>query len=122
LAGKTAAIGYLEAADMFPSLPAIFSSQPVTDNTSLLFSYVLQGDSDLDGDADLDDVGGWSTNSTGELGGAAGSTRVWSQGDWDYDGDVDLDDVGKWSVNFTGELGGNVVAPATAKLAQRRRR
>jgi hypothetical protein len=46
-------------------------------------------------------------NFTGELGGGAGATKVWTQGDWDYDGDVDLDDVGRWSVNFTGELGGD---------------
>jgi hypothetical protein len=64
---------------------------------------------------DLDDVGRWSTNFTGELGGTNAS-KVWYDGDWDHDGDVDLDDVGFWSVNFTGELGGGTGSPAGQTL------
>jgi hypothetical protein len=66
----------------------------------------MYGDADLDDDVDLDDVGNWATNFTGELGGTG--TKRWFEGDWDYDSDVDLDDVGRWSGNFTGELGGGV--------------
>jgi hypothetical protein len=66
----------------------------------------LYGDADVDGDVDLDDVGAWAVNFTGELGGTGPTFIFWYQGDWDYDGDVDLDDVGRWSQNFTGELGG----------------
>ena len=76
------------------------------DSTSVLIKFTYSGDADLDGDADGVDIGTWATNFTGELGGAAGATRVWSQGDWDYDGDVDGVDAGLWATAFTGELGG----------------
>jgi len=52
------------------------------------------------------DIGKWSTNFTGDLGGGAGATMTWAQGDWDYDGDVDGVDAGLWSTAFTGDLGG----------------
>jgi hypothetical protein len=83
-----------------------------------LLRYTLDGDADLDTDVDLDDVGRWSINFTGELGGV-GASKVWVEGDWDYDGDADLDDVGKWSVNFTGELGGGLGSPVTSSLSTR---
>src|SRR5262249_50722819 len=82
-----------------------FSGQSVG-NSSMLIKYTYAGDSDLDGDADGVDIGTWATNFTGELGGGAGATRVWTQGDWDYDGDVDGVDAGLWATAFTGELGG----------------
>jgi hypothetical protein len=73
---------------------------------SVLVEFTVFGDADLDADVDLDDVGQWAVNFTGDLGGI-GADKFWFEGDWDYDGDVDLDDVGKWSTNFTGELGGS---------------
>jgi hypothetical protein len=81
------------------------------DNTGFRMRNTLYGDADLDGDVDLEDVGTWSVNFTGELAGTG--PKYWYQGDWDYDGDVDLDDVGWWSRNFTGELGGGA---ATSQL------
>jgi hypothetical protein len=68
-----------------------------------VIQYTFTGDADLDGDVDLEDIGEWSINFTGELGGDG--PKYWFEGDWDYDGDVDLDDVRHWSTNFTGELG-----------------
>jgi hypothetical protein len=103
-AGKTAGLGYSEASAL-PGSPTEFGGQTI-DATAVVIKYTFEGDAQLDGDVDLDDVGPWSVNFTGELGGGAGATKVWGQGDWDNDGDVDLDDVGKWSTNFTGELGG----------------
>jgi hypothetical protein len=82
-----------------------FAGEGVAPN-DILIRYTLTGDADLDGDADGVDIGKWAVNFTGELGGGAGSTKVWSQGDWDYDGDVDGVDAGLWAQAFTGELGG----------------
>jgi hypothetical protein len=92
-----------------------FTLQP----TNMLIRHTLDGDADLDRDVDLDDVGRWSVNFTGELGGSG--TKSWTQGDWDFDDDADLDDVGKWGINFTGELGGGgaglqVHAPVPSRL------
>jgi hypothetical protein len=115
LAGKAAAVGYGEASALPGGTPSTFAGQPV-DATTVVLKYTLSGDTQLDGDVDLDDIGPWSTNFTGELGGGGGATKVWAEGDWDYDGDVDLDDAGKWSVNFTGELGGGGLGPAGQSL------
>src|SRR5262249_33608434 len=75
-------------------------------SSQVRIAYTYRGDGDLDGDADGVDIGTWATNFTGELGGGAGATRIWTQGDWDYDGDVDGVDAGLWATAFTGELGG----------------
>jgi hypothetical protein len=108
----TQAIGYAEASEL-STIPAIFGGG--VDDTSVLIRLTRYGDADLDGDVDLDDVGKWSLNFTGELGGAG--SKLWHEGDWDYDGDVDLDDVGKWSLNFTGELGGGAGGSAELVLS-----
>jgi hypothetical protein len=112
-------IGYGEASLVAPG--GTFLTQPV-DGTAVVMRFTRFGDANLDTDVDLDDIGPWSTNFTGELGVGTG-TKVWTQGDWDYQGDVDLDDVGKWSLNFTGELGGGtgqtVAAPPVRRVQSR---
>ena len=44
----------------------------------MVIKYTLGGDADLDGDVDLDDVGIWSVNFTGELGGASPSNTFFA--------------------------------------------
>jgi hypothetical protein len=107
-ANKKAAVGYREASS-FPTVPSTWSGQPVPDATTLLFKYTFRGDAYRDGDVDLDDIGRYSLNFTGELGGSG--PKVWWDGDWDYDGDLDFEDAGIRSLNFTGELGGGGLGP-----------
>jgi hypothetical protein len=104
-------VGYGLGSQIKPATIGPFNIAP----GDALLRYTLDGDADLDTDVDLDDVGKWSVNFTGELGGSG--TKSWTQGDWDFDGDADLDDVGKWSINFTGELGGGTGAATVAPLA-----
>jgi hypothetical protein len=105
------AIGYADNANAFGTPRSTFAGQSV-DATSILIHYTRYGDADLDGDTDGVDIGNWSINFTGELGGTG--TKVWSQGDWDYDGDVDGVDSGLWAQAFTGELGGGGLGSPTA--------
>jgi len=66
----------------------------------LKFSQVeMWGDTNLDSDVDLADVGSLLGNWTG-----AGSPqgKAWADGDFDKDEDVDLEDVGNLLANWTG--------------------
>lgn len=62
---------------------------PVHGEFDRLGATNLTGDSDFDGDVDLNDLGNLAT-SYGALSG-----KAWSQGDFDGDGDVDLSDLGQ---------------------------
>jgi autotransporter-associated beta strand protein len=100
--GKTAALGWAQGNDeAVGGLGNLLSGQAFDANDTLV-KYTYQGDGDLDGDADGDDISRWAVNFTGDLGGAG--TKTWTEGDWDYDGDADGDDAGFWAVNFTGTL------------------
>jgi hypothetical protein len=72
----------------------------------------MWGDTNLDSDEDLMDVGTTAGNWTG-----AGSPqgRTWAQGDFDKDQDVDLVDVGNMSQNWTGSRD-SLPAPAAAEM------
>lgn len=104
LGGKTAAIGYAQGndANLSVDLAGNLSGAAFT-ATDVLLKYTYQGDADMDGDVDPDDVGLWASNFTGSLTPGTGPS-VWTTGDWDYDGDTDPDDVGLWASNFTGSL------------------
>jgi hypothetical protein len=67
------------------------------DTDSLLIKFTYAGDSDLDGDVDVSDLGAlatnWQTNS------------VWTGGDFDYNGTVDVNDLGLLASNWQAGVG-----------------
>jgi hypothetical protein len=100
--GKSAALGWAQGDDpVIAGLGNVLSGQSF-DADDTVIKYTYQGDGDLDGDADGDDISRWAVNFTGDLGGDGPVT--WTGGDWDFDGDADGDDAGFWAVNFTGSL------------------
>jgi hypothetical protein len=54
--------------------------------------YTYFGDSDLDGDVDVADLGNLATNWQ--------TANVWSGGDFDYNGSVDVNDLGLLATNW----------------------
>jgi len=73
--------------------------------------FLLWGDTDSDGDVDLqDDVQQLLANYNG----FTGTGKVWSQGDFNGDGDVDLFDAGDLLANYTGTDGGPPLLSTTA--------
>jgi hypothetical protein len=58
------------------------------------YSEVLVGDTDIDGDVDIADLGKLSAN-YGKTSGCG-----WPEGDFDGDGDVDLVDLGAMAGNY----------------------
>ncbi len=72
-----------------------------------LVRYTLAGDSDLDLDVDLSDLG----NMASHFGATSGS--IWSQGNFDYDDDVDLPDLGTLATTFGMNLSGQLRREST---------
>jgi hypothetical protein len=79
-----------------------FAGQTV-DASSLLIKFTYFGDSDLDGDVDVADLGNlashWQTAS------------VWTGGDFDYNGSVDVNDLGLLASNWQAGVG-NPLGPS----------
>ena len=72
--------------------PATFKGQSI-DNTSIILSHTLTGDTDLNGTVNLTDFNRLAAS-------FGGSGKRWSQGDFDYDGNVNLVDFNKLAANF----------------------
>jgi fibronectin-binding autotransporter adhesin len=70
---------------------ASFAGQNV-DASSILIKFTYGGDSDLDGDVDVGDLGALATNWQ-----AAG---VWTTGDFDYNGTINVNDLGNLATNW----------------------
>jgi autotransporter-associated beta strand protein len=83
-------LGYGDNAVLSPVKTA-FAGQSV-DPSSLLVKYTYFGDSDLDGDVDVADLGNLATNWQ--------TANVWSGGDFDYNGSVDVNDLGLLATNW----------------------
>jgi hypothetical protein len=90
IAGLTtnSALGYGEALDLGV---ATFAGVPV-DNTCVVVTYTFYGDSDLDGDVDVGDLGSLASN--WQLAGG------WTDGDMDYNGVIDVNDLGLFASNW----------------------
>jgi hypothetical protein len=102
---------------------ATFAGQSV-DSTSLLIKYTYDGDTDLDGDVDVADLGALASNWQQE--------GFWTAGDFDYNGTIDVNDLGMLASNWQAGVGSplaptwetalasvgltNVPEPATACL------
>jgi hypothetical protein len=99
-------IGFADATDLFGTFPATFKGQTI-DNTSILLSYTLNGDTDLNGTVNLADFNRLAAN-------FGGSAKRWSQGDFDYNGTVNLADFNKLAANFGRSAAASAVASIEA--------
>jgi hypothetical protein len=90
------------ARDLFASFPATWSGQPVTD-TSILVKYTYAGDTNLDGQVDVADLGALATNWQ--------APATWISGDFNYDGVVNVADLGMLATNWQAGVG-NPLAPS----------
>ena len=68
-----------------------------SDSLTLITTQAGPGDTDLDGDVDLADLGNLATSF-----GLNNPTIDWINGDFDGDDDVDLNDLGTLATNFEG--------------------
>jgi glucose/arabinose dehydrogenase len=73
-----------------------FAGQPV-DADSLLIKFTYFGDSDVDGDVDVNDLG--------NLASAWQTSGVWTSGDFDYNGTIDVNDLGLLASNWQAGVG-----------------
>jgi hypothetical protein len=100
----TRGLGYADNAVLNP-VKTSFGGLSV-DDTSLLIKYTYFGDTDLDGDVDVGDLGtlatAWQTNGP------------WSSGDFDYDGAVGVNDLGLLATNWQQGVG-NPLGPSLAE-------
>lgn len=85
---KTKALGVAEAATLGISS---FKGQPV-DATTVLISYTFGGDTNLDGQVDISDLG--------RLASSWQSSGTWIDGDFNYDGFIDISDLGALASNW----------------------
>jgi hypothetical protein len=81
-------VGYAEASVLGVTT---FSGLPV-DSTSAVLKLTFGGDTDLDGDVDVADLGRLATRWQ--------STADWFGGDFDYNGSVDVNDLGILATNW----------------------
>jgi hypothetical protein len=87
---------------------ATFSGQAV-DATSLLVKYSFYGDSDLDGDVDVADLGNLASNWQ--------SSAYWTGGDFDYNGSVNVNDLGLLASNWQAGVGSPLAPSFASALA-----
>jgi hypothetical protein len=105
------AIGFAEASDVFGSFPQSFHGQPI-DGTSILLSYTVSGDANLDGKVDTLDFNRLAAN-------FGGTGKRWSQADFNYDGIVDTLDFNNLAANFGQQLAssaGGTLVPEPASV------
>jgi hypothetical protein len=109
-ATTTTGLGYADNAVLNP-VKTTFAGQNV-DPSSLLVKFTYFGDSDLDGDVDVADLGNLATNWQ--------TANVWSGGDFDYNGSVDVNDLGllatNWQAGTSNPLGPASLTEALASL------
>ncbi len=93
LANSQRRLGYADNTVL--GLPG-FSGQGV-DLTSILIKYTYGGDSNLDGQVDISDLGALATHWQ--------SSAVWTGGDFNYDGFIDISDLGILATNWQQGVG-----------------
>jgi autotransporter-associated beta strand protein len=94
-------LGYANNAAL-DAVKTTFAGQTV-DPSSILIKYTYFGDTDLDGDVDVADLGKLAT--------AWQTSNVWSNGDFDYNGTVNVNDLGLLATNWQAGVG-NPLAPS----------
>jgi hypothetical protein len=105
-AGSTAlGLGYGDNAVLGKSS---FGGQSV-DSSSLLIKFTYFGDTDLDGDVDVGDLGTLATSWQ--------TAALWTGGDFDYNGSVDVADLGLLATNWQAGVGSPLAPDFAAALA-----
>jgi hypothetical protein len=83
-----------------------------TANQQIIVKYTYEGDADLNGQVDVNDLGALAT--------AWQTAGTWASGDFDYSGSIDVNDLGKlatnWQVGVGNPLGPTSLADAMASL------
>lgn len=85
------AVGYAEASSL-SGTPAIFGT---ADASAVLVRYTLNGDANLSGNVEFDDLVRLAQNY-----GASGTGKTWVQGDFNYDGTVEFADLVLLAQNY----------------------
>ena len=96
-------VGYAVASQVFSPVPATFLGQPIT-ASSVLVRFTTNGDADLNGTTDFNDLLRLAQN--------YGNPGVWSQGDFDYNSNVDFNDLLLLASAY------GQTAPGSAEVAQ----
>jgi beta-glucanase (GH16 family) len=100
LVSSAGALGYAEASDLVVSE---FLGLPV-DPTTVLVKSSFIGDSNLDGQVDITDLGNLATNWQ--------SSGRWFQGDFNYDQFVDITDLGLLATNWQAGVSASITPAA----------
>jgi hypothetical protein len=79
------------------------------DPSCILVKYTYFGDTDLDGDVDVADLG--------NLASSWQTANVWGGGDFDYNGSVDVNDLGLLATNWQAGVGSPLGPTLTEALA-----
>jgi hypothetical protein len=101
-------LGYADNAVLSP-VKTTFGGQSI-DASSLLIKYTYFGDSNLDGQVDVADLGNLATNWQ--------TSQPWSGGDFDYNGTVDVNDLGLLATNWQAGVGSPLGPDFASALAQ----
>jgi hypothetical protein len=91
----TTGLGYADNAVLSP-VKTTFAGVAV-DPSSLLIKFTYFGDSNLDGQVDVADLGSLATNWQ--------TSGPWSSGDFDYNGTIDVNDLGLLATNWQAGVG-----------------
>jgi hypothetical protein len=84
-------LGYAEASTIPGAGGGTYSGQAV-DSTAVIVAFTYLGDTDLDGDVDVADLGAMATNWQ--------ATGDWINGDFDYSGAIEVNDLGLLATNW----------------------
>jgi hypothetical protein len=99
-------LGYADNAAL-DEVKTTFAGQTV-DPSSILVKFTYFGDSDLDGDVDVADLGHLASNWQ--------TSQPWAGGDFDYNGSVDVNDLGLLASNWQAGVG-SPLGPSFAEAA-----
>jgi hypothetical protein len=95
-------LGYGEASVVLGAGGGTFSGIAV-DATAVLVKFTYLGDTDLDGDVDVADLGNLASNWQ--------TAGAWTDGDFDYSGSIDVNDLGLLATNWQAGVG-NPLGPS----------
>jgi hypothetical protein len=101
------ALGYAEASDVLSPTGGTFAGQSV-DGTAILVRYTIQGDANLDGTVNFNDLLALARNYN-----VSGANVTWGVGDFDYNGIVNFNDLLALARNYNQALPAGAIPGAT---------
>jgi len=101
------ALGYAEASDALSPAGGMFAGQSV-DGTAILVRYTIQGDANLDGTVNFNDLLALARHYN-----ASGADVTWGVGDFDYNGTVNFNDLLTLARNYNQALPAGAIPGAT---------